>query len=142
MLTLTLAFLLAHGRPSPPVVHGPRSTTNPRPVYRFVSREPGVGNNSLSSMQETSFSRIDPATNTVVSTLPAHRGLQGLAFDGTDLWAAGYDENRLFRLDPTSGRIKAQWRVDGGPRDVLFAAGSIWVANSTAPTVFRFSPVP
>src|SRR5262249_24185060 len=42
MLTLTLALLLAHARPTPPVVNGPRSTTGTRPLYRFSPHEAGI----------------------------------------------------------------------------------------------------
>jgi YVTN family beta-propeller protein len=87
------------------------------------------------------ISRIDPATSSVAGMLRVHRGLQGLAFDGQDFWAANYDEGSVVRLNASSGRILRQWATDGGPRDVLLAFGSAWVANSRAVTLSRLSPV-
>lgn len=91
-----------------------------------------------SAYRDDVVSKIDPATGSV-TTLPAARGAQGLAFDEHGLWLANYDDDRLRLLDPAGGRVLRRWALDAGPRDVLVAAGSIWVASSRSSTVTRLT---
>ncbi len=125
--------------PSTPVVHGPRSTTDTTPTYRFSARENGV---------------------------PAKRIHFLCAFDRPKLHAcrARYSQRlsigrhvlRVQAVDPAGFRsrirkVRVAILRAGGPRlrriqvggrafSLVDAAGSIWVANFSSGTVQRIDP--
>jgi hypothetical protein len=127
MLLATLIDLLAHERTLETRRPSTERTTSPAPVYRFVARPRGA---------KVSFRCAFDRPH----LCPCAAGFRGFAFDGTSFWAANYDDSRLIRLDPGTGRTLASWSTDGGPRDVLLAFGSVWIANSRGSTVLRLQP--
>jgi YVTN family beta-propeller protein len=79
--------------------------------------------------------RIERATKRVTATVD---GVTGLAFAGSDLWAAAID--RVLQLDPTTGAVLAQVRV-GSDRAFHIAVGAdaVWLSGGGAVT--RIDPV-
>jgi hypothetical protein len=127
MLLATLIGLLTHER-----------TLETRRPWTEANDEPGA----CLSLRRTAVRSegVVPLRVRPAAVLSVRRGLQGIRLRPTSFWAANYDDSRLVRLDPGTGRTLASWSTDGGPRDVLLAFGSLWVAKSRGSTVPRLTP--
>src|SRR5204862_806195 len=134
---LMLAVLLAGlAHPAAPVVSGPRTTANARPVYRFSSHEPGVPTARLRF--RCSFDR-----RKLHACPRRYRRRLGL----------GRHLLRVRAVDPagrlssvTKVRVRVVRRktrtidVGGRPFSLANAGGSVWVANFGSGTVQRIDP--
>ena len=81
------------------------------------------------------LSKIDPATNRVVATVPALAGqASGVAVGGGFVWAGARDG--LWKIGET-GEIVARIPLAPHPETVAYAAGAAWVADGEAGTVVR-----
>jgi streptogramin lyase len=84
-------------------------------------------------------SRIDPATNRVVSALAVFGRPAGIAVGAGSVWVSLLDGSEVLRIDPVENEITQ--RIDTGPtRGLTFASGSVWVASGSSPAVFRIDP--
>jgi YVTN family beta-propeller protein len=88
--------------------------------------------------------RIDPQTNTLVSTSgkiaqrgPATSDYAGVAVGAGAVWVVSPGEGTVVRMDPRSNRRVASIRVGAGPVAVAVAGSTVWVANSDDGTVTR-----
>jgi streptogramin lyase len=88
--------------------------------------------------------RIDPATRTVIATVPLSPGAfpEGLAFGEGALWVVDTNRNRLLRIDPTTEAVSDSTRVDTGfsSDDIAVEGGAIWQANFDPGVLRRFDP--
>ena len=87
-----------------------------------------------------SVSRVDPATNKVVATIPAGAGVTGgeIAAGAGSVWISAPGVP-LIRIDPRTNRAVQRFTGDGGGA-VLVAHGSIWIAAGPQIT-WRLDPV-
>ena len=81
----------------------------------------------VSNHHGDTVSRIDPATNTVVATIPSPGGPSGFAFGAGSVWVYGGNTPGLTRIDPEGNKALAtiplkQHVFD----DPAFAAGGVW----------------
>ena len=87
--------------------------------------------------------RVDPTTGITVTFTAGPPGSEptALVYDDSTLWVAstsfGGSQNKISRLDPTSGAILASYDTVRIPRDLVFDGSHIWIANSEAGTVFK-----
>ena len=139
MLTLALAFALTHARPSPPAVHGPRSTTNPRPVYRFVSREPGVRTARIRFRCAFDRPRLHACRSRY--SLRLRVGRHVLRVQAVDP-AGRRSRVRTVRISilAAGGPRVTRIQVGGHPFSLVDSDDSIWVANFLSGTVQRIDP--
>jgi streptogramin lyase len=63
----------------------------------------------------------------------------GLAFGAGAVWATGFEDGRLIRVDAKTRRVTTA-RVGEGPVGVVVAGGRVWVANRSSGTVSRIDP--
>jgi DNA-binding SARP family transcriptional activator/streptogramin lyase len=89
--------------------------------------------------------RIDPASDTIADTVdlsgsdPVVRtAVHAVAVGNGAVWA-GTSASQLVRLDPTTGRITARYRVDGAPISLTAGLGSLWAGVMTE-QVLRIDP--
>jgi DNA-binding SARP family transcriptional activator/DNA-binding beta-propeller fold protein YncE len=71
--------------------------------------------------------RIDPDTAAVVYTTPIATGRLGIAAGQQALWVADNAEGQALRIDPRTGRIDAEVRLDHAPTDVAIGLGAAWI---------------
>jgi YVTN family beta-propeller protein len=87
-----------------------------------------------------SVSRIDPARNRVVATIPLRLGAVGVAVGAGAVWVANSLGATLSRIEPAANRVTRKIRVGRDPIAVAFGEGSVWVANRKDGTVSRIDP--
>jgi YVTN family beta-propeller protein len=121
---------------------------------------PGVGSDSPTG----ALVRIDPATNTVVATIPVGRSPEGIAFTDGAVWTANHRSDQaqvaapphtfsVSRVDVASNTATAQVVVETradtgdswgnfccGPQGATAGAGAVWVADATTNDVSRIDP--
>jgi serine/threonine protein kinase/DNA-binding beta-propeller fold protein YncE len=74
----------------------------------------------------------------VVATIPAGNGPDGIAVDGHTVWVSNSDGNSLTRLDTRSNKaVGGPVPVGRNPDNVAAANGVVWVANTDDGTVTR-----
>ena len=101
---------------------------------------------------DSTLSRINPATNTVLSTIPlaipATAGPEAITNGAGSIWVTTTDyaaedtylPGSLLRLDPTTGSVVATVAIGRGAFDVAFGHGAIWVANYVDGSIQRIDP--
>lgn len=57
---------------------------------------------------------------------------------GSDVWATSYGGQTVSRLDPTTGVVLEQRRLENAPYHAVFLAGSVWVGAQ--PFIYRLHP--
>jgi streptogramin lyase len=83
----------------------------------------------------------DPRTSRVIGRpirLDRSRVI-GLAFGAGAVWATGFEDGKLIRVDAKTRRVTTT-RVGEGPVGVVVAGGRVWVANRSSGTVSRVDP--
>jgi virginiamycin B lyase len=101
---------------------------------------------------DNTLSRIDPATNRVLSVVPVDfttsQGAQAIGSGAGSLWvtAFDYDANSdpapgvVKRVDPTTGATLATISVGKSPYDIDVSPGAVWVACYNSSSVIRIDP--
>jgi YVTN family beta-propeller protein len=89
-----------------------------RPGFRCCPPE-RVGTGTLT--------RIDPATNSVVATIPIGGNPAGVAVGEGSVWIADPGTRSVVRVDPKKDRV-VRIRVGGRPRGIAVGDGSVWVS--------------
>ena len=79
---------------------------------------------------DNSVSRIDPATNQVVATIPVGRAPSGLAVGAGAVWVSRRSDAAVVRIDPATNQVVATIPVGRAPGAMTVAGGVVWVALS------------
>lgn len=99
-----------------------------------------------------SLSRIDPATNTILQTVPltisGTGGPEAIAYGENSLWVSvtDFDTNgnalagSVLRIDPTTGSVQATIPVGRGAYDLDAETGAVWVPLYEDNSVLRIDP--
>jgi YVTN family beta-propeller protein len=77
---------------------------------------------------DNSVSRIDPATNQVMATIPVGRAPSGLAVGAGAVWVPRHSDGTVVRIDPATNQVMATIPVGPAPGAVTVAGGVVWVA--------------
>ena len=99
-----------------------------------------VGNGSVwvANAGFNSVSRINPATGTVIETIPVgSNGPQGLAFDGTSVWVSNFGSDSVWKINPATNTATAASATVQDPIGIAADLTSVWVAGSTGGTVSK-----
>jgi YVTN family beta-propeller protein len=82
---------------------------------------------------------LEPATGAVLGTTHVGRTLvqPALAPDGT-MWVPDKEIDRIFRIDPRSGRVLDSFAGGDGAYTALRAFGAMWVTSYAGADVWRF----
>jgi YVTN family beta-propeller protein len=76
-----------------------------------------------------------------VTTIPnVGNSPRGLCFDGNFIWVTLFGDNKVAKVNATTGAIVASVSVGTGPIAVCFDGTDIWVANSTSNNVSEIDP--
>jgi YVTN family beta-propeller protein len=76
---------------------------------------------------------IDPATGSVITTIPVGRSPTALATAGDSLWVASGGAGKLVRIDQRTNRVTATVKVGGSPQSLAVASGKVWVSVQPPP---------
>jgi hypothetical protein len=91
---------------------------------------------------QDSLVEIDPATNSIKSTIPIgfDHTPREIVYDGTYLWLSAHLSSRLIKFDVASKSVITQLVVADQPSAMVFDGQSIWVAGEGAETVQKVNP--
>lgn len=99
---------------------------------------------SLADDGTSSIVELDPVAGTELTRFAApastNGSVDGLAFDGTDLWFIGGTPNTLYQLDPDTGSVRDSDPIDAGVDGVTTLGGDVYLLDSGADVVSRFDP--
>ena len=84
-----------------------------------------------------SISRIDPATKSVVETIPVGSSPSGIAIGNGAVWVTNSLDGTVSRIDPGTNSVVQTIDVGNGPVGIAYGERSIWVANSNDGTITR-----
>jgi hypothetical protein len=86
-----------------------------------------------------SVSKIDPATNRVVGTLPGLGSPQSIAFGQGAVWVADH-AGWLVKIDPARLKVIARRRLDFGPHGVVATPHAVYVADAHGGRLLQADP--
>lgn len=101
---------------------------------------------------DNTLSRINPATNTVLSVVPidftATQGPEAIGSGAGSLWVTAFDYDANFdplpgvvkRINPATGATLATIPVGAEPHDIDVSPGAVWVVNADSGSVMRIDP--
>ena len=85
--------------------------------------------------------RLDPKTGAILGTTEFGRTLvqPAAALDGT-IWVPDKEVDRIFRVDPATGRVLDSFPGSDGAFTALRSFGSMWVTGYAGTQIWRFGP--
>ncbi len=88
----------------------------------------------------TTLTRIDPQTNTVVSSLRLPEQCSAMAFGETALWAACPKTGKVLRIDPARNMVAKSVETAAKPIAIAFGDSSVWVLCEGEGKISRIDP--
>jgi hypothetical protein len=156
--SVTLSEFTAHITIAADADLGPRNITVTNPdgqqgvgvgLFTVVESDPSMGHlwflDNANDVLHL-YSINDGVVLETYDTSPVAPGgsLQGLAYDGTDLWlSAGGTDDIVVRIDTTGGVLSALHvfgappEGDGTVRDMAFNGSDLWIPNSGSDEIYR-----
>jgi YVTN family beta-propeller protein len=89
---------------------------------------------------ESTLSRIDPQTNSVVSRIKMLGPGEDAAVGEGSVWVSHPIEDVVVRIDPSTNTVAATISVGPQPAGLAVSSGAVWVANIGDPSVSRIDP--
>ena len=86
------------------------------------------------------LSRIDAATNKVVSKISIPEGSYTAVFDAGSVWITSTKKSLLTRVDAKTEKVIAQIPVGPAPRFLAAGLGGVWTLNQGDGSVSRVDP--
>ena len=83
--------------------------------------------------------RIDPATDTIVETVPLSVIPYALALDGDALWVSSFEDDRVARVDLATMTVVAEIPVSK-PTGIAIGVGGVWVVRHRDDVLVRIDP--
>jgi YVTN family beta-propeller protein len=80
------------------------------------------------SSKRGTVTRIDPAMNAVVATIPVGHDPFGIAFGAGAIWVANRTDFTVSRIDPRSNRVVATIRIGNRPQGIAAGGDAVWVS--------------
>ena len=85
--------------------------------------------------------RIDPATASIVQTIPVGSGPSAITATGPDIWVANTLAGTVSRISAASDEVVQTVSVGTEPTGLASGGGSVWVADAAASTLSALNPV-
>jgi YVTN family beta-propeller protein len=137
---LLFSLLAACAQPAEELIQRAETGADPPPggVVTAVIPIPGIpreltaayGSIWVTDGPGEAVTRIDPATNTVIATIPTGRPVGYIAAGGGAVFVASSLTDTLLRIDPATNSIVATFSSGGlMPAGMRVADGYLWVAN-------------
>ena len=98
------------------------------------------GSEGGATVEPNSVAIIDPASNTVVGSVPVGIRPVGVATGEGSVWVANTDDKTVSRIDATTRQLVRTIAVSEYPSDIAVTRGSAWVALGGAQQVQRIAP--
>jgi virginiamycin B lyase len=111
--------------PTNPMTRETPTIALPAAPTRLAAAEDAVW---VLSPPDHGVTRIDPATNEVVATIPVGRAPSGLAVGAGAVWVSRRSDGAVVRIDPATNRVVATIPVGRAPGAMTVAGGVVWVA--------------
>ena len=73
--------------------------------------------------------RIRASDGALLGTFSVASNPFGVAFDGTNIWVANSNSDKVTKLRASDGAVLGTFSVGSGPREVAFDGANIWVVN-------------
>ena len=89
----------------------------------------GLGSVWVANGLDSTVSRINPATDTVVATIPVGDGPDALAIVGDSVWVADGSSSTLTKIDATSSYVTTSISMGGSPVALTSVGNRLWVAT-------------
>jgi YVTN family beta-propeller protein len=114
----------------------------PKKTLKIAATELAFGGGSLWATQRTAnrVARIDPASGSVVQSIPVGNGPTGLAFGDGAAWVANSLDGTVSRIDPVTNHVAATIPTGNGPTAVAAGPGGVWVSNQFGGMLARIDP--
>lgn len=95
--------------------------------------------------RDGTLSRIDPATNAVVATIPLPYELGNSASGwivtaNGSVWVSNFGVNTVTRIDAATNKVVATIPVGDAPTGLAVTPGAIWVANHLGRSLSKINP--
>jgi virginiamycin B lyase len=88
---------------------------------------------------ENTVTRIDPATGTVVATIPVGEAPANIRFGQGSIWVPNHHGKSVMRIDPETNKVVATIKTEQNePSGVAFVGDSVWIAQPSV--VLRLDP--
>jgi YVTN family beta-propeller protein len=106
----------------------------------------GFGSVWVANHHGSSVSRIDPATNEVIATIPLGEGPGRLTTGYGYVWVDDYNGGGFWRIDPKTNRAQKLWSPsasdhwDGICGDTVAGAGFVWAFGGPHGPLFKVNP--
>jgi YVTN family beta-propeller protein len=100
----------------------------------------GAGSVWILSDTSGKLARIDPATNTVIATIPVAAGSFAAVFGFGSVWITTTNAGSVQRIDPGTNTVVATIPVGPTPRFLAAGEGGVWTLNQGDGTVSRIDP--
>jgi virginiamycin B lyase len=92
------------------------------------------------SSEAGEITRVDPASGTIVATIPVGANPLGSAWINGELWVPNIDDGTISIVDPARNAVRTTLTVGKGPLSIATAAGDAWISNSDDGELWRVSP--
>jgi len=99
-------------------------------------------------MGDGTVTRVDPATNSILATIPVSSNTGGIAADDTSLWIVDGEARAIREIDPaTNALTRRSIPIPGDGGSIVKGGGSLWFVGWDAigpvdPATGTFTPVP
>jgi YVTN family beta-propeller protein len=94
---------------------------------RFVSLSEVSLTRRVPPSKTGTVSRIDPANNAVIATIPVGHDPFSIAVGDGAVWVANRTDFSVSRIDLRTNRVVATIRIGNRPREVAAGEGAVWV---------------
>jgi YVTN family beta-propeller protein len=78
----------------------------------------------VADSRDDTVKRIDPAAQSVVTTIPVGRSPAGVAVGAGSVWVPNSGDGTFSRIDPRTNTVIATIAVGGSPQAITIAAGA------------------
>lgn len=96
-----------------------------------------VASITLSSPSQGMVLRVDPASMSVVATIPVGPGALDIAAGGGGVWVISARDGTVTRIDPATNSVTATVHVGVNPGGIGVGAGAVWVADYLGAALVR-----
>lgn len=118
--------------------------TVPTPTTTTVPTTSSSTSTSISTTTSTTSTTTTtttvPTTDPVTATITVGNIPTGMAYDGSNVWVANYNDGTISRIDPATNTVTATVTVGSTPYAVTFDGSSLWVTNQGGGTVTKVDP--
>jgi YVTN family beta-propeller protein len=100
-----------------------------------------LANGDVSDLAEgNSLAVIDPASNSLVDTVPTGIDPADVAADGDHVWVANYGDDTVTQVDPRTRTVLGTTPAETSIGGIAAGAGGLWIADSRGEKLVRLDP--